>query len=156
MRFAILELGVFSIVAALAGNGGCTRPAEAPSTDVEQAVEGEPLYAENCARCHGPAGAGGDKAPAVVGKAALPLEPPPAAKIRRVPFHTAKDVLDFVQTSMPADRPGSLTADESGAIVAFVLHATGVDLEHRRVTGGNASTFVLHSEPAKERVVDVP
>ncbi|HEY4118760.1 MAG TPA: c-type cytochrome [Byssovorax sp.] len=156
MRFAIFELAAFSLVAALGGNGGCTRPAEAPRAEVEQTVEGEALYAEHCARCHGAAGAGGDKAPAIVGNAALPLEPPPAAKVRREPFHTAKDVLDFVQTSMPADRPGSLTADESGAIVAFVLHATGVDLEHRRVTGGTASTFVLHSEPAKERVSDVP
>ena len=85
----------------------------------EQAERGGKLYAKHCASCHGDAGQGTAKAPPVVGKDALPKDPRPTQKVRKVPFRTAKDVADFVVANMPGNKPGSLKADEYFAILAF-------------------------------------
>ena len=105
-----------------------------------------PLYVAHCAKCHGPAGGGIGKAPAVVGKNALPLNPPPGAQHRTTQFHTAKDVLDFIRANMPADNPGSLSETQYADILAFDLKLNGLDLHHERVNEENASNFVLHPD----------
>jgi hypothetical protein len=95
------------------------------------------------ATCHGDAGQGGKKAPPVVGKDALPLDPPAGAKVRKTKFHTAEDVFDFVKEKMPAKKPGSLKPDEYAAILAFDLTANGVKLD-KKVTPEVAKSIVLH------------
>src|SRR3954470_15746695 len=96
--------------------------------DEAQVKEGAELYKKHCAGCHGDAGEGGKKAPPVVGKSALPLDPPATAKVRKNKFHTAADVAEFVVKNMPAKKPGSLKTDEYWAILAFDLKANGVDV----------------------------
>src|ERR1051325_11550393 len=93
-------------------------PAAARADDA-QVAKGQKLYAEHCASCHGDSGEGSKKAPPVVGKTALPLDPPATAKKRKTQFHTAKDVYDFVSKNMPGKKPGSLKPDEYLAILAF-------------------------------------
>src|SRR6266487_3114045 len=90
--------------AGLALVGACAR-ASAPSTTAaagaavaatgDQVARGGKLYGEHCAKCHGDAGQGTDKAPPVVGPGSLPLDPRPGQK-RKAQFHTAKDVASFV------------------------------------------------------------
>ena len=109
----------------------------------EQAERGGKLYAKHCASCHGDAGQGTAKAPPVVGKDALPKDPRPTQKVRKVPFRTAKDVADFVVANMPGNKPGSLKADEYFAILAFDLKANGVALT-QPVDGAVAEGIVLH------------
>jgi cytochrome c len=109
----------------------------------EQATRGGTLYGKHCARCHGDAGQGTKKAPAVVGKDALPLDPRPDAKVRKTQFRTAKDVADFVVANMPGDKPGSLKADEYFAILAFDLKANGVTLK-APVDMQTAAAITLH------------
>ena len=111
--------------------------------DEAQVKEGQKLYARHCAGCHGDAGEGSKKAPPVVGKAALPLDPPAGAKVRKTQFHTAGDVADFVVKNMPAKKPGSLKADEYWAILAFDLKANGVDVKEK-VDAASAAKVVLH------------
>jgi serine/threonine protein kinase len=82
--------------------------------------------------------------PAVVGKAALPLDPLPTAKARTAKFHSAKDIADFVVKTMPGDAPGSLKPDEYLAILAFDLHANGVDLTGKTLEMANLADFVIH------------
>jgi cytochrome c len=137
----VAGLGLVAVVAT-----GCGKPPEAPGGNRDQVAEGAPLYVAHCAKCHGPTGAGIGQAPAVVGKNALPLNPPPGAQHRTGQFATAKDVLDFIRTNMPADAPGSLSETQYADILAFDLKLNGLDLHHERVNEENASNFVLHPE----------
>ncbi|SRR6266568_3163008 len=111
--------------------------------DEAQVARGQQLYGKYCSTCHGDSGQGLKKAPPLVGKDALPLDPRPGAKLRKTQFHTAKDVADFAVKNMPGKKPGSLKADEYWAILAFDLKANGV--ETKEVVGpDSAAKIVLH------------
>lgn len=116
----------------------------ADKTGTEQAAEGGKLYGKHCAKCHGNAGEGTKKAPAVVGKDALPLDPPAGAKVRKSQFHTAQDVAAFVAEKMPANKPGSLKADQYYDILAFDLKANGVDVAGKKIDPTSAAAIKLH------------
>lgn len=156
MRFHVLALGAL-LVACGGGNadsGGAATPAGAgagggsgasgATTFAAQVSAGQKLYGEKCASCHGASGEGG-KAPRVVGvdKGALPLDPPPDRKYRKNQFKTAADVADFVVKNMPPGGDSSLKEEDYWAILAFDLHANGVDLPHK-IDGSNAKEVVLH------------
>lgn len=139
-------------VAAFTACGG-SKPAETatsetnnpPSTFAEQVTQGQALYGEHCAKCHGASGEGTDQGPRVVGldKGALPLDPPATAKVRNTQFKTAADIAGFVVKNMPADAPGSLTADQYYSILAFDLKANGIDLGEKKLDGALASTLTV-------------
>lgn len=97
---------------------------ERPLTIDQQVAQGASSYRAECASCHGARGEGAG-APAVVGAKALPVDPPDGAQQRQAPFRTARDVLHFVQSSMPPGAPGSLSRDSYLAIVAHLLDASG-------------------------------
>jgi cytochrome c len=133
-----LLLASFTLAAA-STFGGCATapppapamtPAGAPTSFAEQMSNGQKLYAEHCASCHGDSGEGGTKAPPVVGIAngALPLDPPSDRQLRKSRFETVADVANFVVANMPPKKAGSLTNDQYWAILAFDLHANGIDL----------------------------
>ncbi len=111
--------------------------------DEAQVQAGQKLYAKYCAGCHGDAGEGSKKAPPVVGKNALPLDPPADRKVRKTQFHTALDVAQFVVKNMPAKKPGSLKPEEYWDILAFDLKANGVDLKEK-LDEKSAAKIVLH------------
>jgi cytochrome c len=114
-----------------------------PTTFAEQVAAGQTLYGANCAGCHGDAGQGG-KGPRVVGLAqgALPLDPPADRKFRKTRFVTVGDVADFVVANMPPGKGGSLPADQYWDILAFDLHANGIDLPHP-LTAEAAKTLTI-------------
>ena len=113
--------------------------------DEAQVAEGGKLFVKHCAKCHGKAGEGTKKAPPIVGKDALPLDPRPTAKVRKTQFHTAQDVAEFVSTKMPANKPGSLKPDEYYAILAFDLDANGVaDAKTKKIDATTAAEIKLH------------
>jgi cytochrome c len=120
-------------------------PAQAtdPVGDV-QAAEGAKLYGTYCGKCHGDGGKGSKKGPPVVGSAALPLDPPAGAKVRKSQFRTAQDVAAFVATNMPANKPGSLTVDQYYQILAFDLKANGVDVSKQKLDAKTAAEIKLH------------
>ena len=125
--------------------GLCTLGFGLASADEAQVTEGQKLYGKHCASCHGDAGQGGKKAPPVVGKEALPLDPPKGAKARKTQFHTAADVAAFVVKNMPAKKPGSLKEEEYWAILAFDLKANGVDAASKEKIGpDSAAKITLH------------
>lgn len=76
-----------------------------------QADRGEKLYAERCARCHGDALQGVEAAPALAGPT----------------FYGNWDgesldaLFERMRTSMPLDRPGSLTRAENTDLLAYLL-----------------------------------
>ena len=108
---------------------GAAAPGVPPSSFADQVAQGQTLYANNCASCHGDSGQG-VKAPKVVGikEGALPLDPPADRKYRKNRFVTVADVAQFVVANMPPGKAGSLTNDQYWAILAFDLHANGIDL----------------------------
>jgi cytochrome c len=101
-----------------------------PTSFAEQVASGGKLYAQHCASCHGDAGEGTSKAPRVVGldKGALPLDPPSDRQLRKGKFETVQDVATFVVANMPPKKAGTLTNNQYWDIMAFDLHANGIDL----------------------------
>jgi len=78
----------------------------------EQAKRGAELYANNCASCHGLALSGGESAPALTGGEFL----------SNWSGLTLGDLFDRIRTSMPADRPGTLTREQTAGILAHILN----------------------------------
>jgi S-disulfanyl-L-cysteine oxidoreductase SoxD len=113
--------------------------AKSSQTFSEQTSAGQALYGDHCANCHGDAGQGTAKAPRVVGlkEGALPVEPPADRKFRKSRFVTVADVADFAVKNMPPNKGGSLTDDEYWAILAFDLHANGINLD-KKLTAATA------------------
>lgn len=110
------------------GGGPASPPAPAPAPVASpagaQAQQGAALFAQSCARCHGAAGEGTPLAPAVIGRGALPTNPPASRRLRTGRFTTAKDIGMFVKDQMP---PGSHTpADQTAAILTYLLQSNGV------------------------------
>lgn len=88
------------------------------------------VYAQRCALCHGPHGEGIDKYPKLIGR-----EPPPgfvfASDVKAVktignywPYATT--LYDYIHRAMPFTAPGSLTADETYGLVAYLLAENGI------------------------------
>lgn len=138
---AVTVLGDAALTAASAAPPSRQRQRQPPN---EQVARGARLFAEHCAHCHGRQAQGTRKGPPLVGKDALPLAPRPKARIRKVKFRTAKDVLDWTSMHMPADDPGSRSSDEYGALVAFLLQQNGVDVTHIHIDKKTAGTIRLH------------
>jgi mono/diheme cytochrome c family protein len=151
---SILGLALVACGAAVAcGGGGGGTPVKAPdgtgtaSTASTgggsgggggggDAERGAKIFADNCASCHGDKGEGSGGGPAVVGKDALPVDPPKGAKTRTMKFNNAMDVYKYIKDQMPQDNPGGLKDEEYWDVLAFDLKANGVDVSK----GVNAST----------------
>jgi S-disulfanyl-L-cysteine oxidoreductase SoxD len=126
---ALSILGGCATTSAPAAAPAAAAPAAPPTSFAAQVAEGQALYGNSCANCHGDSGRG-VKAPRVVGlkDGALPLDPPADRKYRKGRFVTVADVAQFVVANMPPGKAGSLTNDQYWAILAFDLHANGIDL----------------------------
>lgn len=78
-----------------------------------QAERGAAIYAQQCARCHGPTLAGGDGPP-----------------LTGVEFSsnwndlTLADLSDRIRTAMPPDSPGRLSAQERADLLAHLLRSS--------------------------------
>ena len=78
-----------------------------------QASRGAALFDRACAECHGPAGAGGGMAPALVD----------AAFLANYDGQTVGDLFDRNRTTMPPGKEGQLTGQQTADITAFMLQA---------------------------------
>jgi mono/diheme cytochrome c family protein/SAM-dependent methyltransferase len=76
-----------------------------------QATRGAALFDRECAQCHGPAGAGGGMAPALVD----------AAFLANYDGQTVGDLFDRNRTTMPVGREGQLSGQQNADITAFML-----------------------------------
>ena len=79
----------------------------------DQAKRGEAVYVEKCARCHGAQLIGGDMNPPLVGPEFLSTWN----------TKTVGDLFDRIRTTMPADKPGSVSRQQSSDVVAYLLSA---------------------------------
>jgi mono/diheme cytochrome c family protein len=77
----------------------------------EQAKRGEPIYAKECASCHGVELMGGESAPPLAGGAFL-------ANWNGL---TLGDLFDRIKKTMPQAAPGKLTRQQNADVLAFLL-----------------------------------
>lgn len=87
-------------------------------------AQGQALYAQRCAACHGPNGQGATAPRLVGGVGSLASKSPVRTVGSFWPY--APTVFDYVYRSMPFDRPASLSAPEVYALTAYLLYANGV------------------------------
>jgi len=154
-------------------SGGCaSTPRGASDANLALAKSSAPSgfasFERRCASCHGDRGQSVSRAPRIMGDGALPTYPAerdvnadpaagdpellklhaqtrPAGAPWRDPFRTAQDLYRYVSQNMPlpADKAGSLSAEEYWAIVNFMLVAHGVQIPAGGVTRDNASSVRL-------------
>jgi S-disulfanyl-L-cysteine oxidoreductase SoxD len=79
----------------------------------EQAKRGEAVYAESCANCHGEQMEGIDMSPPLTGSTF-------GSNWNTL---TVGDLFDRIRTTMPMDRPGSITPQQNADVIAFMLKA---------------------------------
>ena len=100
--FTAIALALFAVQEITIWDGVFTR---------EQADRGEKLYADRCGRCHGDTLQGIESAPALVGPTFY----------GNWEGETLDALFERMRTSMPLDRPGSLTRAENADILAYML-----------------------------------
>ena len=76
-----------------------------------QAKRGETVYGASCSSCHAPDLSGSGQAPSLTGKEFN----------EAWNGQTLADLFDRVQTTMPADAPGTLKPAETADVIAFML-----------------------------------
>jgi cytochrome c len=87
-------------------------------------AQGGKLYAEKCAACHGPKGEGKPADRLVGGQGTLKAANPVKTIGSFWPYATT--VFDYVYRAMPYTAPQSLSASETYALTAYLLHMNGI------------------------------
>ena len=87
--------------------------------------QGEPLYMERCAACHGEFGESAGRWPILMGGAGTLASSDPVKSIGSY-WPYASTVIDYIRRSMPFGNAQSLTNDELYAITAYVLYLNDV------------------------------
>ena len=122
--------------------------------------QGAAVYAAKCASCHGARGEGQATYPTLVQAAATgptALDSFPFVRDFKIPktvgnyWPYATTMYDYLRHAMPYDRPGTLTPDETYALVAWLLAENGVV---PRTAVMDARTLPAVRLPARGRFVD--
>ncbi|HMB92185.1 MAG TPA: cytochrome c [Rhodothermales bacterium] len=118
-------------------------------------AEGQVIYTQKCAACHGTTGTEGPN-DRLVGR--VPNDGFPfwenwetwENKTIGSYWPYATTLWDYINRSMPQNAPGSLTADEVYALTAFLLHRNEIIPEDAVM---NAETLPRIEMPARERFI---
>lgn len=104
--------------------------------------DGEALYMERCASCHGEFGEGAGRYPVLAGgQGTLKGESPDKTIGSFWPY--ASTVFDYVHRAMPFGNAQSLTADETYAVTAYLLHLNDLVKDDFVLTRENFSSLKL-------------
>lgn len=96
-----------------------------------QANTGEKLYASKCAMCHGANLEGG---------AGPPLSGPNLTTLGEKTHLTIGDMFTYITTNMPMNAPASLSKEQYGAIMAYILKFNGYPPGTKPLTYAAASS----------------
>ena len=121
-------------------------------------MSGEPIYARQCAACHGTAGEGGTAAPLVgYDPESTPPFGPRYEEWRGngddAPFTVgnywpyATTLYDYIYRAMPSSAPGSLEPNEVYGLVAWILAKNGIIADDAVI---NAATLPAVEMPARD------
>src|SRR5579872_6672794 len=127
------KMVLMAVLVFAAGVGAATAGAAQARTSIwdgvysdAQAERGHTLYMQNCSRCHGVNLYGTYEVPSLLG--------------RTMHYYagTTLDVLfDYISTSMPLGRPGSLDPGANADILAFILKSNGVPSGSKELAAGS-------------------
>lgn len=87
-------------------------------------AQGEPLYQQQCAGCHGSQGEGGSALELVGDRALLATEYPDKGVAVYWPY--ASTLFNYIRRAMPPGQPYSLSVDDTYAVIAKVLQLNGL------------------------------
>jgi cytochrome c len=87
-------------------------------------VQGKSVYDNNCEVCHGTKGVGGIKDRLVGGQGTLASNMPIKTVGSYWPYATT--LFDYIRRAMPYTNPGSLSADDTYAVAAYILNLNGI------------------------------
>jgi mono/diheme cytochrome c family protein len=112
MKYALAIATFATFAVAAAGAQGARTTKDGVYTDA-QAARGKKQYVANCASCHQEGLQGADLAPALKGDDFL------------LPWtsQSVNELFERISKTMPADAPGSLSAQDSADIVSYILQA---------------------------------
>lgn len=116
--------------------------------------QGETLYAEKCASCHGVdlEGIKQTGGPALIGhRGTLNTKAPVKTVESYWPY--ASTLFDYVHRAMPMNEPGTLSADEVYALSAFILGRAGIVPKDAEL---NAKSFRGSKMPNADGFVEDP
>lgn len=109
--------------------------------------EGEALYVERCAACHGEFGESAGRWPILAGGMGTLASHDPVKSIGSY-WPYASTVIDYIRRSMPFGTAQTLTNDELYAITAYVLYLNDViQNENFELSDKNFMTIKLPNEP---------
>jgi mono/diheme cytochrome c family protein len=94
-------------------------------------ADGEKVYQQHCVACHGTAGKGGINDALVGGN--VPLSEPPSIRTVGSYWPYATTLFDYIRRAMPYRSPGQLSANETYAVVAYLLHLNELIDENQRL-----------------------
>src|SRR5215471_4677506 len=116
-------------------------------------AEGQKVYADTCAVCHGDKlqgiptpGIGGDKL--IGGRGSLATKTPVKTIESYWPYATT--IFDYVKRAMPFNAPGSLSDDEVYAVVAYILGEANIVPKNETI---NAVTLAKVQMPNRDGFV---
>jgi hypothetical protein len=109
--------------------------------------EGALVYQGRCSACHGPTGIEGPNNRLV---GTEPWEDVPATFTVGNYWPYATTLYDYIVRAMPLDTPGSLTPDETYAVIAWILHRNELIAADAVM---DSSTLPLVEMPARNRFV---
>lgn len=104
--------------------------------------EGEVIYQQQCAGCHGDKGEGRPEFPSLVGGRGTLASPSPVLTVGSYWPH-ATSVFDYIRRAMPYATPGSLTNEQVYAVTAWILHANDIIGSKEELNQQNLSTLVM-------------
>lgn len=88
-------------------------------------AEGRAVYVAKCQSCHGERGAGGPNDALAGGLGSLAAGKAPLKTVGSYwPYATT--LFDYIRRAMPFPEPKSLTADETYALSAYILHLSDI------------------------------
>jgi len=86
-------------------------------------ADGKLVFVAQCVACHGKAGIGGSGGHLITDGAITGPDQDPAVNTY---WPYATTLWDFTRRAMPMNAPGSLTADQTYAVTAYLLHLSGL------------------------------
>jgi cytochrome c len=107
--------------------------------------DGEWLYEEKCAECHGSFGEGVGRYPVLAGGEGTLRDARPTRTVGSY-WPYASTLFDYIRRTMPFTQPESLSADETYAITAYVLYLNDLVADDLVLGPGNLASIRMPNE----------
>lgn len=109
------------------------------------AFNGEEVFADKCASCHGDFAEGVDNWPVLAGGFDTLADEDPVKTVGSY-WPYLSTVWDYIHRSMPFGEAGTLTADETYAIVAYILYSNDLVDDDFVLSHENFADFEMHNQ----------